>query len=346
MAVIFTKSGGMSVRDPFTPTSKKKKKSGTPPPAPAPPQSNKIIKDKAPPSTAEGTFVDVNTGKPSGITIDGKTYLGLGPQDVEAIQQRRAEDAAIGSTPIEESVREESLKESAMRPLEKAGAFEEITPTRTELSPENISGPLGKLPVIGPIMNAIANVLTPQEFEQGFGIPITPETVREQALRTLRDDSFKEGLSLAESFGSFIESIPIIGSLARKYAAGLIETPSSNADAVIANLESLGTEATNNQEKTRSGIMPSEYAIDRARKMEEQIAQLEGRLKVLINSSPILQANTDEVNRIEQKIFETKERVNNFRNAARFAYTASLTGTGRVVPTDEQLFFELMDKRK
>ena len=233
---------------------------------------------------------------------------------------------------VKQAAEAERLRPEQQAQLEAAGAFEEVTPQRTELSTSTVAQ---GVPIASPVAAAISNLLNPEGFEG----PVTEETVREQALRKIRDDELKKGTSEQVKFGVLIESIPLVGKAVSTYAGGLIQTPSANADAIIGEIESLGQEATNNQEKTRSGIMPASFAMSRARQMEEQLAELEGRLKYLVNISPILQAETDNVNKIEQKIFETKERTDNFRTAAAFALTAELTGTGRPIPTDEQMFF-------
>ena len=229
--------------------------------------------------------------------------------------------------------------------LEEAGAFEQVTPTRTELSPEPQT-PISKLPVVGPVADAIAAILLPQDIEAkevvgGFDIPLTEETIRERALTKIRDDSFQEGITLRESFGTVVEGIPVVGAIARKYANGLIETPSANADNVIDNINKIKEAASTGQEKVRNGLESPDYGLDRARSMEEQVSQLEGRLKLLINSSPILRANTDEVNKIEEQILEAREKIARYRQASTFGLTASLTGAGRDIPTDEQIFFAL-----
>lgn len=234
--------------------------------------------------------------------------------------------------------------------LEEAGAFEEVTPTEVSLQPEPGFGE--NIPVLGPSTGAIGFAvgnllpfLKGPNVQKPFDGPLEEGTIREAALREISEQEYKKGISSAEAFGTLVESIPVVGSLARQYAAGLIETPSSNADQVIAELVTIGTEATNNQEKTRSGIMPAPFAMARARDMEESIAELEGRLQLLILSSPILRANSDEVNKIQKAIFDAKIRTDNFRTAASFALTAELTGTGRIVPTDEQMYFALKDSK-
>ncbi len=293
------------------------------------------------PSQAAGTFVSERTKKPSGITLPGgRTFLGLTPDEVREIQQREGLEEL---PPIGEAIALEKKREEAPALLEQAGAFEEVTPQRTELSTSGVEGQfIENIPVAGPVASAISNLISPRGFEG----PTTPETIREQALRKIRDNSFREGTNAQVKFGTFIEGIPVAGPAVSKYVSGLIQTPSGNAEDITAELASLGEEATNNQEKTQSGKMPSDYAMGRARAMEEQLAELEGRLKYLVNISPVLQAETDNVNRIEQKIFETKQRVDNFRAAASFALTADITGTGRVVPTDEQLYLELLEQSK
>jgi len=256
---------------------------------------------------------------------------GFTAQQTEIAQGQAAQEAGFPAA-------EEQLKQ--------AGAFEEVTPERTELSPE-VRSPIGKLPVLGVMSEALASILLPQKYETaegiGFDMPLTEESVRERALRDIRDKSYSEGVTLAESFGTLVESIPVIGSLARKWAAGLIETPSANADNVIAEIDKVKEAASTGQEKVRNGLEDPDYGLDRARSMEEQIAALEGRLKALINSSPILRANTDEVNRIEEGILEAREKVARYRQAATYGLTAGLTGTGRIIPTDEQMFLALKE---
>ena len=177
-------------------------------------------------------------------------------------------------------------------------------------------------------------------------MPITPETLREAALREIRDASVKEGISISESVGTLIEGIPIVGSLASKYANGLLQTPSSNANDVLKEINKIKEAASTGQEKVRNNLEAPGYGLDRARSMEEDIAKLEGRIKALINTSPILRSNTDEVNGIQEQILEAKEKVSRYKNAASFGMTAELTGTGRVVPTDEELYFALKELKE
>ena len=245
--------------------------------------------------------------------------------------------------------------------LEEAGAFEDVTPTRTELSPELETD----IPFITPPLAAASQTVLPRSVlgilrdkkffpkllppvktgEEAFPDPETPETLREAALRQISINQFNEGVTEAERFGAFMETLPGFGFI-DQWVSGVVEAPFGNAEDVLEEIKDIGDQATNAQEKTRSGIMAPAFALKKARDAEERIAFLEGRLKLLVSQSKILLANTDQVNVWEAEILDGKERIDNLRTAASFALTAELTGTGRIVPTDEQMFFELKEQNK
>ena len=303
-------------------------------------------------------FTDPETGRASGVTIDGRTFLGLTAGDVEKLlrQQQEKEEKVSLTTALKQK---QEAKQSIEK-LEQAGAFEQVTPTFTELSPDLKTD----IPFLTPVAGALSQVtqgrpgsalqtfrnIFPDLFpdiqigEEAFPIPDTPETLREAAIRQISIDSFNEGVSDAEKFGAYMETLPGFGAI-DQWVAGVVEAPHGNAVNVASEIEKIATTATNNQEKTRSGIMPASFAMNRVGEMEDRIAWLEGRLKLLVSQSKILLANTDQVNVWEQAILDAKIRTDNFRQAAALALTAELTGTGRIIPTDEQIFFELMEQR-
>jgi hypothetical protein len=240
----------------------------------------------------------------------------------------------------------ESLGRQVSNVLEGVGAFEQVTPQETDLTPSESPIPTGDIPLISPSAAALQNIFFESERtgkinQLDEGDSRTPETLREAALRQIRQDAFDKGISDGERFGTLIESIPVVGQAARAWAGGLTEAPSANADQVIAEIDKIKEAASTGQEKVRNNLEDPEYGLGRARGMEEDVAKLKGRLQLLINSSPILRANTDEMNKIQEGILEAEEKISRYRNAASFGLTAQLTGTGRVVPTDEQIFFEL-----
>ena len=110
---------------------------------------------------------------------------------------------------------------------------------------------------------------------------------------------------------------------------------------MLSHINKIKEDASTGQEKVRNNLEDPDYGLERARQMEEDLAWLHGRLKILINTSAELRANADQVNEMQERILEAREKVSRYRNAASFGLTAQLTGTGRIVPTDELLFLEL-----
>jgi len=347
MAVRWTKYG-LGSYDPLQAFKKEKeKKKPKPEAAPKPevaPKPSKLAKPPGPlPAGQLGTRerLELATARAKAGGIAPPTMTPKG----EFVYAETAEQKAI----------EAELQQPELIPtLEKAGAFEEVTPKEVSLAPSGeIPGP-----VIGPAAGAIFSVLDNAAMkgwlpdlggeagltgEEAFPTPITPETLREASLREIQKESFNEGISFGESFGSFVESIPVVGTLARKWAAGLIETPSANSDNAIGEIRSERERAATGTEKVASGRQDPSYALGQARAMEENIAKLEGRIKLLIQGSAILRANTDEVNKIQEEILRSKERVAQYRQAASIALIAQTTGTGRIIPTDEQMYFDLKE---
>lgn len=254
--------------------------------------------------------------------------------------------------------------------LSEAGAFEEVTPQKPGLATDLatdipiVSAALGGISQVvpqeigvaarvqAPIITSVLSIarkfgwlddVFPEKIKgkEAFPIPETPETLREASLRQISIDSFDKGVSRGEAFGTFIEALPGIGNRARKWADGLIEQPSPNAEVVLGHIASIKEAASTGQEKVRNGLEDPAFGLDRAREMEEDIADLTGRLKLLIESSAVLKANTDLVNSMEEDILEAQEKVSRYRTASTFGLTAELTGTGRIIPSDEVLFYEL-----
>lgn len=297
---------------------------------------------------------DEATGKVTGVELpSGKTFFGIDEVEARALLERE-----LGK-PL-------SPDEAAQIQgwLEELGAFEEVTPGEVPLSPE-----LGTdIPILTPTLGAASQFAPPRSLlgiardngwlgdvlpevrtgEEAFPMLESEETLREASLRQISINSFNEDTTNAEKFGAFMElipfgMIPIVGKSMQEWVRGVVESPYPNAEAVLAEIRKMGNTATNLQEKTRSGIMPAADAMDRARDMEERLAWLEGRLKLLINQSKILQANTDKVNEMMQEILDMKTRTDNFRTSAAFALAGQLSGKGRIIPADEQIYFELKE---
>ena len=320
-------------------------------------ETKKKKEPKEEPPKGVESFTDVETGQPSGIMKDGQVFLGGSPKDIRAALTREAEKTAPipGINPVGTAKESQRKMQEAPDILEQAGAFEEVEPTKTELSQELPTD----IPIATPTLGAASQIsgprgligiardkgwlgdLLPKKLTGEDAFPETEGTLREAALNEIRVETFNKGLTERKSFGAFMELLPGYGFI-DQWVSGVVESPFEKSKDVLAEIKEIGETATNNQEKTRSGIMTASYAMNRAREMEEEIAELEGRLKLYVINSKILQANPDQVNLWEKEILDVKIRTDNFRTAAAYAFAAETTGT-RIPPTDEQIFFELKD---
>lgn len=308
-----------------------------------------------------------------GVDVGSQEAFNLAKKTQEVRPETKPKIAEAVKGKEEQALAARGVTPETIPTLEEAGAFEEVTPTEVPLKEELPTD----IPVISPSLGAISQTLPEAEFPtaaklafpkqllplefarkkgwldkilppkmkagKAFPIPETPETLREAALREISRASFKKGVSRAEKFGTFMEAIPGIGALGRTWVGGLVEAPAANADEVLAEIKIIKEDASTGQEKVRNGLEDPGYGLDSARLMEEDIAELEGRLKLLISTSAILQANTDEVNRIQREILAARRKVARYRQASAFGLTAQMTGAGRTVPTDEQIFLELKE---
>jgi len=123
----------------------------------------------------------------------------------------------------------------------------------------------------------------------------------------------KSGEATASTFGTFIEGIPVAGSLARKYAGGLITTPSSQIDDITSNIGTQVARARNLREWVGMGTLDPQLASEELSRIDQDLLWLESKLKFLIIQSPELKSAPEEVDTIEDKIQEAKLVVFNAR---------------------------------
>ncbi len=195
------------------------------------------------------------------------------------------------------------------------------TPVRRELDPQE--GTLTfteKLPVLGGTLAAVFDLanhillpLVPDgEFKEALKdnlAIIQPEELRTLALTAIERQEIERGLTASERFGALIEGIPVVGSLAGKYAGGLIETPSENAAQVKTSLLKEKRRIANIETNVKLGYLPVSVAQGQLTDIERNVQKLESRLKLLINDSPELKFNSDLVDTYETEILLTREKI-------------------------------------
>jgi hypothetical protein len=230
------------------------------------------------------------------------------------------------------------------------GEFEEKGflegPERIQLDIEKKEGILGiaeKVPVFGNSVFAIQGALrdlssrgklplfTPKKLEP---LIQDPETIREIALQEIQKEVISEGVSFSETFGTLVESIPVVGKLVSTYASGLVETPSGNVNTLVQNILNEKERALNTAEMVRSGRLIPSVALERLNGIDDNIARLEQRIKLMANISPILRSDGDAINKIETEILRARERIQDARTSA----------FGEILePTDSQVLLALRD---
>ena len=215
--------------------------------------------------------------------------------------QIQAEAQEKLKTPEQEAIEEERARLTAEEP-----------PVRRELSPDLV--PAETIPVLGGIEGASRNLVLDLykkagiEFQDNEGKPLLlqPQQLRTATLTRIEQEEIDRGLTASERFGSFIEGIPIAGSLVAKYASGLIETPSSNAREALSNIR---------KERRRiSNIVTND-------------------IKLLFSETPQIKFNTDAGKTIEAEILLTKEKI--------FQGKQNILEGALINPDEIQLFLKL-----
>lgn len=201
---------------------------------------------------------------------------------------------------------------------EKQRIIDEETPERRELDPAQSF--TEKTPVLGGTIGTIKDRIQEivlatvpegeykEAFKNSLGVA-TPEELRSLSLTQIEKEEIERGLSMSEKFGALVEGIPVFGSLASKWAGGLIETPSENAREVKSNVLKEKRRITNIETNVKLGYLPGSVAREQISDIEENVQRLESRLKLLISNSPELKFNSDLVNTYETELLATTEKI-------------------------------------
>ena len=104
------------------------------------------------PTTPE-TFKDVKTEELSGIVIDGKTYLGLSPADVQQIARRKLEKTQLpeGTAPVgtaQAQAEEQARLQAAIGQIGQVGQLTEAEQAKINVGQAVTAGTVGQIPKI------------------------------------------------------------------------------------------------------------------------------------------------------------------------------------------------------
>ena len=306
------KASGGIVKEEATPIIPQQDITPTPKPQPKDPTTyqigDTIFPDRESYNKAKG-LIEMRT-PPGSKQIDlAAKQIDLAAGD--AIRQAVAGSEAINPSPFTSPA--EAQKQEDLTQQIKDMQMQEA-PTRRDLSP--VDRPGSQIPIIGgiatPISNMIISKLAKSEFlkKRGWDFQsqdITPEQLRTAALTQIEEDVYNEGITASEKFGAFVESIPIAGSLIRKYAGGTIETPTGNVETLVNTIRSERGRATKYETWAKQGELDPDIAFRRIEEVELNVQMLESRIKLLTNYSPELRFNSDGLNKVETEILRTRE---------------------------------------
>ena len=291
------------------------------------------------------------TGKISGARFpDGRTVLGS-EKDIRDLISAGAEKSGL---PIFEATTAAAERERIPRATEKAEGltqtFEEQgvlapLPEKVELSPEGRSD----LPLFNLIRMQYDewSIQAFKDFDNLEGMEdmikrMPPEYQDLYTAQYVESEVDKINKVYSDrallKIGQIVESIPVVGSLAERYADGLA-TPSGKAQDNLAALEAMGSEIENwNERATRN----PEGALDTMIEFEKRINEYEEKIRLLILLSPRLQANPEQVDKIEEKIFGARTRISRVRETAGIAI---IQGTSQQ-PLSIQEAFGILDNMR
>lgn len=215
----------------------------------------------------------------------------------------------------EEQNRIEALEDlQAQKQKELQYIMETEKPEERSLAPEERSAE--KIPVVGGVISTGENIIY-QAINRGWlgeklkekaaGRFLSPETLKTEAKTEIERQVYEEGVTASEEFGSFVEGIPVVGSLVSKYVNGLIETPTGNIDTIMTSLKAERGRATKYETWARTGVISPEVARDNIEQIEAEVQELESRIKLLVNFSPELRYNSDRIRKLQLEILRTRE---------------------------------------
>jgi len=290
---------------------------------------------KANTQTPRSKFFSGESGVP--LTVEEgeqlKKFANATPQQLETFKEQGVISQEVINRLTEQRTKAEEEEENLMESFPEKRTFD--LPEKKGFS---------KLPILGGFITAggraILSALKKKQDTKGGtilenydlkkGAIPEPEILMNDALTQIEKEVIGEGLTASEQTGLVVEGIPIAGALIGKYAGGLVETPRGNIEAIRKNIKKERTRMTKYETWTSGGIMSPRLAEQELEIAQQDAQRMESRLKLLINHSPSLQFNSDEINVIETEMFTYKELL--FAIEQRIAQVES----GAITPSDFQ----------
>ena len=261
----------------------------------------------------------------------------LGERDPQKIAEIRQKEGIPTAIQQQEQALLPEQQEQARQFAESAGLFED-QPEAVDLGGV---GPASRIPLIGPALQANANVRKLKIGDEELRtITATPQGRMEVMRAAIEKEQIKEiGGSIsrlgvvAESMG--LGNLPLgIGEAVEKF----VRTPKEDVEQLRAQLGELDSRMSSMTDSVSQGEMGNPFqAIKKIEEGEKRILEIQTRIQLLKQVSAELQSDPEQLRTIEEEInqalttaFEAKQRA----------------GEGAfVTPTEESLYFRLQNIR-
>ena len=182
--------------------------------------------------------------------------------------------------------------------------FNQQKPQMRELSPQAEDS---SIPVIGTIADIIQQVGGNEYlYPEGSFNKLTPERLRSDALTQIEKKVYDRGVDNNTKFGAIVEAIPIVGALVNQYARGLVDTPTGTVNDLRSQIIKKRKEITQLTKDAKLSPSIRLQSEENLNQIEGDIQKLESRIKLLINYSAQLKTSPEQVDLIEQDIYNTR----------------------------------------
>ena len=251
----------------------------------------------------EGTFTDVKTGRPSGVSIGGKSFF-LQGEDLELFKRQQEEKDLSGSAfqkTIGEAAAARELQQQPQLPREQLlqGPF----------------GVQGQLPLATNFFREISTSKLLDKIAKGEG---TPEEIAMLGLTPLDLEILQSGQANINRLGQFAEGIGILGRIKTPGGVGVPRigvsdfigiTPSKKVDMLLKDLRDLdGNLETDSQKAQLNPFLLNGYISD-VKEAEQTALELQSRIKLLYIQSPSLQSDPDNIDRVMAEIDDALDKI-------------------------------------
>ncbi len=298
----------------------------------------------------EGITKDVKTGRPSGFIFKGKQFPGV--SNTEDIELFQAQQALIPGS-VRAQFQQQQAQQAAAKQLEQAGVFEEQgvgAELQPGISAQGIGGAFSAFDRITAVQ-AVRTTALLSQIDKGKLKDMTLEEFHDNAdlmadpffsdlIKTELDlEVLKSSEAQASFFGAFIEAIPGVGNLAKRFAS-TISTPSGQVDDILSEINLELSFNRNIREWVGMNTYDPDLAAEHFDKSSERLDFLETKIRFLILQSDELRSSPEEIDRIMVLITQARGVIFNGRQKIG---EVKLTGLNPATPAQT---FETLKKLK